>query len=385
MKIVARKYSILYVVNIPAPYRVDFFNALGEYVDLTVAFEGKNATDRDDKWVGRNIDSFRAVFLKGVRTRSEAFFCPGIIRLLLKKWDLIVLGGYSTPTLALAIECLRILKKQFVIEIDGAINTKEDRIKALIKRHLIQAPEYWLCTGNIPKEYLVKYGANPDKCFIYPFSSVHNNEILYFDVDNPLNYSQKRNERRKIARQKLGISDTEYIILAVGQIIHRKGYDVLLKAMVSVKEKCKIIIIGGKPTVELKNLISSLKLSNIQFVDFLPKNELGVYFESADLFVHPCREDIWGLVINEALAKGLPVISTNRCIAAIELIDDRIGMIVESNDSEELSRAIKIMMHYTAEKDMSFYAKEKAKGYTIETMVERHLKLLDKIISENSR
>ena len=137
--------------------------------------------------------------------------------------------------------------------------------------------------------------------------------------------------------------------------------------------------------MELKNLISSLKLSNIQFVDFLPKNELGVYFESADLFVHPCREDIWGLVINEALAKGLPVISTNRCIAAIELIDDRIGMIVESNDSEELSRAIKIMMHYTAEKDMSFYAKEKAKGYTIETMVERHLKLLDKIISENSR
>lgn len=50
---------------------------------------------------------------------------------------------------------------------------------------------------------------------------------------------------------------------------------------------------------------------------------------AADIFVHPTREDIWGLVVNEAMAKGLPVITTDRCVAGLELIkNESVGRIV---------------------------------------------------------
>ena len=42
--------KVLFMANIPSPYRVDFFNELGKYCDLTVTFEGRTATDRDEKW-----------------------------------------------------------------------------------------------------------------------------------------------------------------------------------------------------------------------------------------------------------------------------------------------------------------------------------------------
>lgn len=54
--------KLLYITNIPSPYRVDFFNELSKYCDLTVLFERKKADDRDDNWYGNRF-KFKAVFL----------------------------------------------------------------------------------------------------------------------------------------------------------------------------------------------------------------------------------------------------------------------------------------------------------------------------------
>lgn len=52
--------KVLFMANIPSPYRVDFFNELGKYCDLTVTFEGRTATDRDEKWRGSRISKFQS-------------------------------------------------------------------------------------------------------------------------------------------------------------------------------------------------------------------------------------------------------------------------------------------------------------------------------------
>lgn len=47
--------KVLFMANIPSPYRVDFFNELGKYCDLTVTFEGRTATDRDENGGQQNL------------------------------------------------------------------------------------------------------------------------------------------------------------------------------------------------------------------------------------------------------------------------------------------------------------------------------------------
>lgn len=59
---------------------------------------------------------------------------------------------------------------------------------------------------------------------------------------------------------------------------------------------------------------------NIVFVEFKTKEDLIDYYRAADLFVLPTREDIWGLVVNEAMAAGTPVITTTNCGAGMEIL-----------------------------------------------------------------
>lgn len=58
--------KVVFLTNLPSPYRVDFFNELGKSVDLTVCFEdrGENNKERDRRWYGTDYDNFHAVFLK---------------------------------------------------------------------------------------------------------------------------------------------------------------------------------------------------------------------------------------------------------------------------------------------------------------------------------
>ena len=53
--------KILYITNIPSPYKVDFFNELGKYVDLTVLFELESSTERDDEWKSTVLRLFKAL------------------------------------------------------------------------------------------------------------------------------------------------------------------------------------------------------------------------------------------------------------------------------------------------------------------------------------
>ena len=81
--------KVLYVTNIAAPYRVDFFNDLSKYCDLTVLFERKKAVDRNDEWYN-NAFSFNGIFLKSKNIGNEAAISFEVIKYLKQKYDLII-------------------------------------------------------------------------------------------------------------------------------------------------------------------------------------------------------------------------------------------------------------------------------------------------------
>lgn len=165
------------------------------------------------------------------------------------------------------------------------------------------------------------------------------------------------------------------VVISVGQFIYRKGYDVLIKAWARCPKNAELYIIGGEPTEEYLRLVQEMHMSNIHFLKFKSKNVLKEYYKAADLFVLPTREDIWGLVINEAMAAGLPVITTNKCVAGLELVNDgENGYIVPINNSKILSEKINcILSSDELMKKMSANSLRKIHRYTIEQMAKKHI------------
>lgn len=370
-------YRILFITNVPSPYRVDFFNELGKTCDLTVLFEALHASDRDSKWESSNFKSFRAIVLKGIRIRSDQSLCLGILKVIRKKWNCIIFGGYSSPTSMLAITYLKSHRIPFVLEADGGlINSGESKISYLIKRHFISSASWWFTSGKKTTEYLAYYGAKSEQCIFYPFTSLTQEDMLQAT-------QRLQNEDKKQLRRRLGMKET-YIILSVGRFSYRngygKGFDIVMKAAEQLSPEIGVYIVGEKPTEEFVAWKETKKLEHVHFVDFKSKKELSDYYLASDIFVLMTRCDIWGLVINEAMMFGLPVISTETCVAATELVkEDENGFILCAEDVSGLVERIHILI--SDEKKRLQFGKESWKriqAYTIEKMVEAHNEFIEK-------
>ena len=105
---------------------------------------------------------------------------------------------------------------------------------------------------------------------------------------------------------------------------------------------------------------------------------------ASDLFVLPTRKDVWGLVINEAMCYGLPVITTDKCVSGLELVKDyENGFITPVNDSKNLAEKIrKVMKDNELSAKMSKNNLIKIKKYTIENMAKETMEILESILAE---
>lgn len=111
---------------------------------------------------------------------------------------------------------------------------------------------------------------------------------------------------------------------------------------------------------------------NIVFVEFKKKEDLIEYYRAADLFVLPTREDIWGLVVNEAMAVGTPVITTTNCGAGMEILKNgEGGRIVPPEDSDSLATAMQEMLKDDELAKQTKYTIKNAEVYTIENMAKQ--------------
>lgn len=370
--------KVIFVWRGPSPYRVDFFNELGKYCDLTVLFEMKprDISDKNQSWFKENYVNFKAIYLKGRKLLGKVWFCHDVFSFIknMKKADVVVVGMYSTMTQSLLLLCLKFLRIKYILNSDGGFIKQESMLTRAIKRFLIGGASAYLSSSNSTNKYLQFYGAKSTIC-IYPFTSAFEYEI-----------KQKSNLRDKTyLKNKLGIKE-QIVVLFTGQFIHRKGIDILLKSCERLPNNCGIYIVGGTPTNEYLSLVEQLNLQNIHFVPFKTPKELQDYYSVADIYVLPTREDIWGLVINEAMAYGLPVITTDNCLAGLELIEDgKNGYIVETNNPKQLSNRLnKLVSDEGLRTEMSKNNKQKIRDYTIENMALTHIDFFRKITDRNA-
>lgn len=366
------RIKVLYLVNIPAPYMVSYFNELGKLCDLTVIFEKETSTERDRSWKKYKFVNFNGIVLKGIATDVDAAFCPQIMRYLKRGvYDFVFISNMATPTGIVAIEYLRWKKIDYFLESEGGFAKSGKGLKEKFKKHIMSKAAGYFSTTPIGDEYFITYGADKEKIVKYPFTSIYEKDILPRILTD---------EEKKCVRSYLGMKEKK-IIVSVGRFIPVKGFDVLLKAAGELKtEDVGIYVIGGKePTLEYRTIMKDMKLQNIHFVPFKDKEELDNYYKAADVFVLPTRGDVWGLVINEAMAKGLPIITTEKCIAGMELVkNEENGYIVPVDNTEQLSQKINRII---ADKDlrtkMGKNSLKKIVWYTFENMAKVHMNFFE--------
>lgn len=147
-----------------------------------------------------------------------------------------------------------------------------------------------------------------------------------------LKYSVIDNEHFKNSKQNL--SDKN-VILAIARFSKEKNLDVLIKAFLisKISKNFQLMIIGA--TNESK--IDEYKnYQNIVLKKWVSYNELPDYYHNAKLFVLPSIFEPWGLVVNEAMAAGLPIIASKQCGCVPELVKEENGFVFDAENKNEL-------------------------------------------------
>ncbi|WP_108670741.1 glycosyltransferase [Peribacillus acanthi] len=152
------------------------------------------------------------------------------------------------------------------------------------------------------------------------------------------------------------IESTSQNILSVGRLVEKKGHHVLMKAFHKIKDNfpnATLTVIGsGKLEEEIKSLSEELNLGDsFKLLNHLPKEEVYQYMYNADLFcaasLTAANGDLEGIpnTLKEAMATGVPVISTNHA-GIPELVTNKVnGVLVEENNEDELAHALEFMLN----------------------------------------
>ena len=213
--------------------------------------------------------------------------------------------------------------------------------KEMIKRRVVGVYSAALVGGQRHVEYLVELGMPRDRIF-----------TGYDVVDNA--YFRRRAEevrsQKSDVRKQYGLSENYF--LASARFIEKKNLPTLIRAYAAYRQKSEasgnppwdVVLLGDGPLREaLNSQLSTLNLhAHVHLPGFKPYDELPVYYALAKAFVHASTTEQWGLVVNEAVASGLPVIVSERCGCVPELVRGN-GFTFDPIDERELpSRLLQI-------------------------------------------
>lgn len=314
--------KIVWLTKSSAKYKMKLLDEIGKKVNLTVLFiEHKNKNRASDFY--SDLDGHYNLVLLNNLSQAETY---------IKDADIFVNSYYASFW---GYYCVFVAKKYGVktfLQADGGIPKKRPLVNKMIS-HFMERHDYCLSSSKVTDEYFNFYLKNKKKIYHYHISS-----LLDEDVQKNHDYSNKK----ELYKKELNLNNFTFI--SVGQMIPRKGFDVLLKSYKEsgLNDCTNLLMIGGKPYDQLIKIKKDLNLTNAKFIDAIPKEELNKYYAASDAFVFATREDIWGLVINEALSFGLPLISSDNCVAAKHFYEENdIGILVENENIEGFANAMK--------------------------------------------
>jgi glycosyltransferase involved in cell wall biosynthesis len=335
------KYKVVLIHNIISPYRVPLFEGLSNHpsIDLTVYFCAK--THKHRKWDVLESEDYKYEILSGTTLEFSGItyhINPSIVsRLINGKYDAVILSGNPDFTTHIAFLTCKLLKIPFIWWSEG-IETSQSTLGKLISpftKYIIRSSASVVVPGILAKKFHMKLGAASEKIFFAPNI-----------VDNDLFIKKSSTFKQNIVsiKQELNLPNKK-IILYVGRLIEAKGLLYLLESYKKLKleynDICLVFVGNGSFKDKLENLCVEENINDVIFTGWLSDERIK-YYSIADIFVFPTLRDVWGLVINEAMCCGLPVVSTKAAGSSIDMIKPgENGFIVDAEDVNHLYFAMK--------------------------------------------
>ncbi|MDH5376780.1 MAG: glycosyltransferase [Gammaproteobacteria bacterium] len=282
-----------------------------------------------------------------------------------KKFDLIDAhfaypDGYAASFLARSVAC------PFTITLRGTEvpHAKTNKLPLMIKA--LNAATHIFSVSNSLKEHAVGFGISPNKISV---------------VGNGVDLEKFSPQDRESCRQSLGLSKSDQILISVGGLVERKGFHRVIEVLPQVRNdhpNLKFLIVGGgspegSMESQLQEQVKALGLEKaVHFLGPKRPEELKFILSAADVFVLATSNEGWANVFLEAMACGLPVVTTKVGGNAEVVSNSDLGLLVEFGDKAALATAIiKALNTKWDEKGILDYAKNNSWDSRVTTLVSK--------------
>lgn len=255
--------------------------------------------------------------------------------------DVLAINGYSSADAWVLLAWCRMRGRPAILMSESwAEDAQRDVVTQSIKRLVVGQFAAGLCGGARHRAYLEQLGMDPEQIF-----------AGYDAVDNHYFESEADRTRREpdLVRHLPGLEEPGPFFLASSRFIPRKNLDLLLQAyqlyrLLVTRQSgttplWRLVILGdGEMRCRLEAWVRDKGVEGVTFPGFRQIDELPAYYGLAGAFIHPALREQWGLVVNEAMAAGLPVLVSERCGCAPDLVrPGQNGFTFDPEDARTLS------------------------------------------------
>lgn len=302
------------------------------------------------KWDVDLLSGYRAVFL-GKRA-SKRFPCGFWSLIVPEIWSEIRSGRYDAVWLhgynyaAYLIAFLASKSKGLPVFLRGETHLDlsrsgwKQRAHRFFLSRAFRFVDAFLAIGSANREYYLAMGVPDRKIFHVPYT---------VDNDRFIAAASLVQKERDAVRIRFGMPSDKPVVLYASKFMRRKHPDDLIRAAALLRDRgydFSVLMIGsGEMDAELRLLVEDLKLTNVVFGGFINQAELPRVYAASDVFVLPSENEPWGLIVNEVMCAGLPVIVSQKVGCVPDLVKDGInGYHMKFGDPQSLAGALERML-----------------------------------------
>jgi glycosyltransferase involved in cell wall biosynthesis len=308
----------------PTPYRSPLLDLVAERpeVDLTVAYAARTVASR-----GWSVEpGHRAIFLRGVRLRGlrrllrhDYALTPGIWRVLgAARPDVLVATGWSTFPSQAAIAWARRRRVPYLLLVSSHDDDPRPgwrrAAKRLVVPRLVRGAAGALVLGTRSRDSLVARGARPERIRVFA------NTV---DVAAWGARADGLAGRRDELREALGAAPEDVVVLSVARLAREKGVSDLVRAVALGGAPAPLLVVAGSGP-ERERLVDEARTLGVRLVLLgdVPWERLHEVYAAADVFALLSTSEPWGVVVNEAMASGLPIVLSTAVGAEPDLLEE---------------------------------------------------------------